>query len=395
MEVGMTRPDSRSQVALLRVLRDEGPRSRAELGDLTGLTRPKLMAEIARLEQLGLVRHGGQAASRGGRRSTMVSIDPHVRFVAVAIGATSIDVAVTDGHLGILDRRSEAADVRQGPKVVLRRVAELVNKLRAEHGKALTGIGIGVPGPVRFPDGVLVSPPLMPGWNRYPVRDNFARKYGCPVLVDNDVNVMAVGEQWGGVARSVDNFLFVKIGTGIGCGIVVHGEVYRGIDGCAGDIGHINVDPDGPVCACGNTGCLDSVFSGAALSRDATAAAGSGSSPVLAARLEQHGTVTPIDVADAAAEGDPVAVRLIRQGGRRLGLVLSGLVGFMNPSLIVIGGGLSNLGHVLLADIRGVVYRRSLPMASGNLPIVLSELGETAGVIGAAATISDHVFRIS
>jgi predicted NBD/HSP70 family sugar kinase len=185
------------------------------------------------------------------------------------------------------------------------------------------------------------------------------------------------------------------VGTGIGCGIVVGGEVYRGVTGCAGDIGHIRVDDSGPTCACGNTGCLEAWFGGAAIARDAEAAARSGRSPWLADRLAvriaEGGRLTAEDVGAAAEAGDPVAVQLIRDGGRRLGQVLASLVSFFNPGLVVIGGGVAGLGHQLLAEIRGVVYRRSLPLATGNLPIVLSELGDTAGVVGAARLVSDSV----
>jgi predicted NBD/HSP70 family sugar kinase len=194
------------------------------------------------------------------------------------------------------------------------------------------------------------------------------------------------------VARSAQDFLFVKIGTGIGCGIVVDGELYRGVDGCAGDIGHIRVDEFGPTCACGNTGCLEAFSGGAALARDATAAARSGRSPVMAAMLEEKGKLTAADVGLAVAQGDAQAVQLVRDGGRRIGQVLASLVSFFNPGLIVIGGRVSGVGHALLAEIRGVTYRRSLPLATGNLPIVLSELGDEAGVIGAARLISSSVY---
>jgi predicted NBD/HSP70 family sugar kinase len=219
-----------------------------------------------------------------------------------------------------------------------------------------------------------------------------AREHNCPVVVDNDVNIMAVGERWGGVARSAENVLFVKIGSGVGCGIFLGGEVYRGPDGCAGDIGHIQVDPQGPVCTCGNVGCLEAVFSGIALRRDATAAGRSGASAALADRLAARGSVSARDVAECAADGDVESMRLIRDGGRRLGAVLAGLVSFVNPSMIVIGGGLAGLGHVLLAEIRSTVYRRSLPLATGNLPVVLSELGPRAGVAGACYLASDLAF---
>ena len=250
-----------------------------------------------------------------------------------------------------------------------------------------------MPGPVSFRDGVPVSPPIMPGWDRYPVRDLLAREHGCPVVVDNDVNIMAIGERHGGVAHSVDNLLFLKVGTGIGCGIYLGGKVYRGTDGCAGDIGHIQLDGHGQVCACGNVGCLEAVFSGAALARDALAVARSGASPALAERLAARGGVNARDVADGAAEGDVACIRLSREGGRRVGGVLAALVSFANPSMIVIGGGLAQLGHVLLAEIRSVVYRRSLPLATGNLPVVLSELSGRAGVTGAAVLASDAAFE--
>src|SRR3954471_16753069 len=331
---------------VLRMLRDEGPVSRAELGDRLELTRPRLLAEVERLVTAGLIQEAGPAASRGGRRSTLVELDPGLRFAAVDLGATSIDIEITDGRLEPISARSADADIRSGPKEILRQVNEIIGKSRAEGAfTRLSGVGIGVPGPVSFRDGVPVSPPIMPGWDRYPVREMLAREHGCPVVVDNDVNIMAIGERHGGVAHSVDDFLFVKIGTGIGCGIHLAGEVYRGTNGCAGDIGHIQVDSHGPVCSCGNVGCLEALFGGAALTREATAAARSGASPALAERLAGAGAVTARAVADGAAEGDVTCIRLIRDGGRRVGGVLAGLVSFINPSMIVIGGGLAGLGH--------------------------------------------------
>ncbi|GAA3764897.1 ROK family protein [Micromonospora maritima] len=380
-------------VRLLRLLRDEGAVSRAELGDRLQMPRPRLLAELERLVALGYVAEAGLAASRGGRRSTLVELSPRLRFASVDLGASSIDVEVVNGRLEPVTAYTEPADIRSGPKVTLQRVNELLHKARVDGAyERLDAIGIGVPGPVSFRDGVPVSPPIMPGWDRFPVRELLTREHGCPAVVDNDVNIMAIGERHGGVAHSVDDFLFIKIGTGIGCGIYLHGEVYRGTDGCAGDIGHIQVDPNGPMCSCGNVGCLEAVFSGAALAREATAAARAEVSPALVERLAARGAVTALDVAQGAVEGDVTCIQLIRDGGRRVGSVLAGLVSFTNPSMIVIGGGLAQLGHILLAEIRSVVYRRSLPLATGNLPVVLSELGPRAGVAGAAVLASDVAF---
>ncbi|MCW2898937.1 MAG: hypothetical protein JWO67_1202 [Streptosporangiaceae bacterium] len=390
----MSRPENRHQARLLRLLRDDGPRSRAELGDVVQLSRSKLAVELDRLIELGMIEAAGLAASRGGRRSGIVQLSSRLRFLGIDIGATSIDVAVTNAELEVLGHVAEPCDVRQGPDIVLQRAMELLGKLR-DQGSApeIHGVGIGVPGPVSFREGRPVVPPIMPGWDRFPVREIISQELGCPVLVDNDVNIMALGELHSGLAKSVQDFLLVKIGTGIGCGIVVGSGIYRGVSGSAGDIGHIRVDDSGPTCACGNPGCLEAFFGGAALARDALAVARAGDSAFLAERLAQAGQVTAVDVGVAAQSGDPVAVEMIREGGRRVGQVLAGLVSFFNPGLVIIAGGVAGgLGHALLAEIRSVIYRRSAPLATGNLPIVLSELGDTAGVIGATRLISDQVF---
>ncbi|MCW2898936.1 MAG: hypothetical protein JWO67_1201 [Streptosporangiaceae bacterium] len=386
------RPENAHHAPLLRVLR-EGPCSRAELGEALDLSRSTLSAEVNRLIDLGLVQADGLAASRGGRRSGIVKLSSRLRFVGIDIGATSIDVAVTGAHLEILGSVAEPFDVREGPAVVLDKAMTLLGKLR-DQGLApeIHGVGIGVPGPVSFSEGVPVMPPIMPGWDRFPVREELSRELGCPVMLDNDVNIMALGELHAGLAKSVPDFLLVKLGTGVGCGIVVDGTIYRGVSGSAGDIGHIRVDESGPPCSCGNMGCLEAYFGGAALARDAEAAARAGKSAYLSERLAQTGVVTAADVTTGTAAGDLTSTRLIREGGRRVGQVLAGLVSFFNPGLVIIAGGLAQMGHTLLSEIRSVVYRRSLPLATGNMPIVLSELGSTAGVIGAARLSSDHVF---
>ncbi|MCX4648094.1 MULTISPECIES: ROK family protein [unclassified Streptomyces] len=390
------RPANVDQARLLRLLRDLGPQSRVALGGQVELSRSKLAVEIERLLETGLVVQDGLAASRGGRRSHNVRIAPSLRFLGVDIGATSVDAAVTNAELEVLGHLSEPLDVREGPVAVFERVLALAAKL-CEEGLAehFDGAGIGVPGPVRFPEGVPVAPPIMPGWDGFPIREVLSQELGCPVLVDNDVNLMALGEQQAGVARSVRDFLCVKVGTGIGCGIVVAGDVHRGVTGSAGDIGHIQVDLDGSPCACGNTGCLEAHFGGNALVRDATALAEAGRSAELAGRLEAMGRLTPEDVSAAAGAGDAASLELIRLGGTRTGQVIAGLVSFFNPGMVVIGGGLTGLGHTLLASIRTQVYRQSLPLATGNLPIVLGELGQVAGVVGATRLISDHIFSPS
>lgn len=378
--------------SLLALLRDRGPLPMAELSEFRDVSRSKTGQEIAELVRLGLVKRSGLAPSRGGRPSSIVRLSDDLRYVGVEIGATSIGVALTNGYLEVLDFVEEPADVRPGPEPVLERARELIRQIsKTSKGPVpVAGVGIGLPSPVSFREGKPIVPPLMPGWDGYPVRDQLSEQLAAPVTVDNDVNVMALGELHAGVARGIADFLFIKLGTGIGCGIVVHGSLYRGESGCAGDIGHISVGNSTVLCHCGRTGCLEAQFGGAALARQAVVAAQSGESPLLAGWLADQGRLTAEDVARASAAGDPAANRLIRSGGQLLGSVLSGLVNFFNPSMIVVGGGLAQLGPLLLAETRSVVLNRSTPLATNELSIVLSRLGDHVGVVGAAWLASER-----
>ncbi|MGW9198417.1 ROK family protein [Micromonospora chersina] len=389
----MVGPENADQARLLRLLRDDGPRSRVELADVLGLPRARFTAEVDRLTAQGLVETAGPAASRGGRRSSLLRVGRQVRFGAVRVGDGRLEVALTDGELTLLARHGEPVDVRLGPEAVVGRAVELLGKLRAEAGLArLAGVGVALPAPVAVREGTPVSPPALPGWHQFPVRDTIAAELGCPVQVDNDANVMALGERHAGTGRPFDDFLYVKLGDAVGCGLVLGGALYRGAASGAGDIGHLQLTEDGPLCGCGNTGCVEAYCGDAALVREAVTAARAGRSTALADRLAAAGALTVTDVAAAATAGDPAAQTLVRDAARRLGQVLVGLVSFVNPAIVIIGGAATGIGPVLLAEIRGVVYRRSTPLATGSMPIVLSDLDDRAGLVGAARLVSDQVF---
>jgi glucokinase-like ROK family protein len=289
--------------------------------------------------------------------------------------------------------------VKEGPISILGRVCSLLENLIHEgdlSSKKLNGIGIGVPGPVDFSVGSLVSPPIMPGWDRYPIIQTVQQWFPTTnVVVDNDVNVMALGEIYQGAGKGVDNLIYVKIGTGIGAGIICESKIYRGSNGCAGDIGHISVDKNGPLCHCGNKGCLEALAAGPAIALRSLNAAQAGKSPILMKYYETNGNVLRAeDVGNASREGDAVALEVIRESGQFIGDVLAGLVNFYNPGMIVIGGGVSNLGDLLLSSIRQSVLRRSLPLATRDLLIVFSEIGTDAGVIGAINLAMDNIFTL-
>ena len=236
----------------------------------------------------------------------------------------------------------------------------------------------------------------MPDWENFPIRDFIQRTFPTAyVVVDNDVNIMALGEQRAGDGIGIDHFIFIKIGTGIGAGIVSNGKIHRGSIGCAGDIGHICVDKQGAICRCGNTGCLEAMAAGPAISEKAMQAAKNGLSPLLLQMLESNGgTLRPEDVNAACREGDQAALEIIRSSGQMVGDVLAGLVNFFNPSHIFIGGGITNFGNHLLVAIRRAVLRRSLPLATRNLSINYSRMGPEAGVTGAVALAREYLFVI-
>lgn len=386
-------------VSVLDHVRSHGPCSRAALVHATGLSRAVVTQRVGELIAHGVLAEGDLGPSTGGRAPRLVRLRADAGYLLVAdLGATSVDVAVADLSGSILAHLEEPCDIAAGPETVLTRVEELFERALGEVEQpsgSLWGIGIGVPGPVEFDSGLSVAPPIMPGWDRYPLRERFA-KYDVPVWVDNDVNVMALGERRAGIARGHDNVVFVKIGTGIGAGIIVNGRLHRGAQGSAGDVGHMQVTDDpAVVCRCGNVGCLEALAGGGALGRSAESAAREGRSPFLSTLLEEKGTLEARDVASGASHGDPTCVEFLANAGRLVGHMLASVVNFFNPSLIVVGGGVAGAGDLLLATIRETVYRRSLPLATRELVVKRSALGNRAGVVGAAAIVTDELFRAS
>jgi glucokinase-like ROK family protein len=392
---------SNSEKILVDLVRKYGGFSKSELVAYTEYSRTKITSCIDSLLEKSIFKINTATEYTGGRRSKKYSLNGDFGlFAGVDIGATSIDLGVADFSSRLLARHSEPASVKDGPIRILGKACSQLEKMLDEYGldtDRLYGIGIGVPGPVDFSMGTLVSPPIMPGWDRFPIIQTIQQWFPASnVVVDNDVNVMALGEIYQGAARGVDNLIFVKVGTGIGAGIICQGKIYRGSNGCAGDIGHIGVDKLGPLCHCGNKGCLEAVAAGPAIAERSLTAAQAGKSPVLLKYYEKNGNILRAeDVGNASREGDPLAIEVIRQSGQYIGDVLAGLVNFYNPGMIVIGGGVSNLGDLLLSSIRQSVLNRSLPLATRELLIVFSEIGADAGVIGAINLVMDNIFALS
>jgi predicted NBD/HSP70 family sugar kinase len=376
-----TTPLSLGPGEFFQLLRDSRPRTRADLISITGQSRSTIAARIDSLMSTGLIAPAGTMGSTGGRRPAAFAFQPGARVVlAVDLGATYARLAVTDLASTVLAASDEPLSIAAGPDVVLPWVVRAGRDLLAAAGRDvddLAGIGIGLPGPVEHSTGRPINPPIMPGWDDVDVPGILGAELGVDVLVDNDVNIMALGEHrtaW----SHVSDLLVVKVSTGIGAGIIADGALRRGAQGAAGDVGHMAVPgADHVPCRCGNTGCLEAVASGQAV----------------AAALSAQG----LDAADSAGVVALVrsrglaASQAVRQAGRDIGGVLASCVSMLNPSVIVIGGVVADAGEHLIAGIREVVYRRSLPLATQHLRIVASRARDGAGVLGASAMVVDHV----
>lgn len=366
--------------SLLRLLRDGVPRTRSEIAGITGLARSTVAQRVDALLTSELIGPVSDGASTGGRPPARFAFNPRSRVALAAdLGATHARLAVTDLAGTALAETRKDLDIALGPVAVLDWVHETGVDLLAEAGRSmeeLVGVGVGLPGPVEHATGRPTHPPIMPGWDGFDVIGHLEAAFGRVTVVDNDVNVMALGEQfitW----PDVDDLVLIKVSTGIGAGIISDGALRRGAQGAAGDLGHIQVsNADHALCRCGNTGCLEAVASGAAM----------------VAQLQQTGidVHTSRDVAEMARSGSVEVIQMLRESGRRIGEVLANVVSLLNPAVIVVGGSLADAGEHLLAGVREVVYRRSLPLATQHLRIVPGNRGEHAGVIGAAVMVIEH-----
>jgi predicted NBD/HSP70 family sugar kinase len=353
--------------------------SRAALVATTGLSRNTVGKRLDEFVRLGLVveRLG---ASVGGRPPMELTLNPKAGVVLAAdLGATQCSLDITDLGGNLLAAQSYEISIGDGPSSVLEEVDRrfrviLESADRSPHD--VLALGIGVPGPVEHSTGTVVRPPIMPSWDGYAVPGFFADRYDAPTLVDNDVNLAALGEYWMR-NESVEDLLYVKMSTGIGCGIVSKGRLHRGAEGAAGDIGHIRIPgASETVCVCGKVGCLEAVAGGDAIARKLRDLGVS----------EAHNAR---DVALLAASGNPLAKAAVREASDKLGEVLASLVSFYNPNAIVIGGPLAEVDEEPLAAVRTAIYQLALPLATRALRVETSLNSAAVGTLGARAMALD------
>ncbi|MFW5418012.1 ROK family transcriptional regulator [Nocardiopsis sp. CNT-189] len=366
---------------VLRLIRTGEAATRAEIARHTGLSRPSVASRVSELLDAGLVTDGDSGPSSGGRPPGRLALNADGGVVlSAALGISRSQAAVCDLAGRVLARTEGSPEVAQGPDTALPWLMETWTRLLGECGRAAEtarGVGIGLPGTVRFALGRAEQPPVLHGWGGVDIAPLVAERFPVPVLLDNDVNAMALGSHMADYPDT-DDLVFVKVSTGVGAGIISGGSLLRGALGAAGEIGHIPVPGGGgTVCRCGNTDCLESLAGG----------------PALLARLAERGRTASgaQELAALAADGDPDAVALVREAGRRVGEVLSGAVNLLNPAVIVLGGHLGTAFDHLAAGVREAVFARCTALATRQLRIAPNHSGGEAGLRGGAALVLDHI----
>ncbi|MDQ0321731.1 glucokinase [Pararhizobium capsulatum DSM 1112] len=379
---GHGKPTLEDAGGILSLIATRSASSRAELLQASGLSRVTVTQRLNALLLSGLVHEAEETLPSGGRPTRVLAINATSGFVLVAnIGETHIHLAAMDLKPAVIGQTTLPFTVESGPHITLTQIEEAFAYLAAEAEKThgfFVGISLSLPTPVDFKRGCVVGPSVLHGWDDYDIIGRLRVRFDVPVYVENDVNLMTICEHKRRFP-TVEDMLFVKAGTGIGSGMIAGGRMFRGAQGAAGDIGHIQfLSGDAPLCRCGKFGCIEARAAGWAIARD------------LSARGFKAETAR--DVIELVEQRKPEALMLLRAAGRTIGEVISDVVSIINPSLIVIGGTLAQGGDLLLSGVRELVYQRCLPLATRDLSIELSTAQEDSAMFGAAYLLLEDAF---
>jgi glucokinase-like ROK family protein len=359
--------------------------SRTDLADQMGLTRAAVSMIVTDLIENGVILEAESRSIPNGRPPVVLEINPKRGLVAaVDMGATHINLAIADFSAKIIEEISLSFDINQGPQICLAEADRILKELLEHSGiniSQIMAVGVGVPGPVITDAGIVVSPPIMPGWDGYPIRDSLQKQWGIPVSLNNDAELGALGEWAYGAGRGEKNLAFIKVGSGIGAGLIINQQIYGGTTGSAGEIGHLTIDENGPLCTCGNRGCMEAFAGGHAIAQQAKELVKSGKRTLLSNIPAEN--LTAQEVAKAARRGDLPSQEIIMRAGTFIGIAIAGLVNLFNPGAVIIGGGVAQAGDLLTTSIRQAVRERSLRASEQGVHITTAMLGKRSSLMGA------------
>jgi glucokinase-like ROK family protein len=387
-----------NRAVIFRTIRDAGMISRADLARSSGLNPATVTHIVRELLHQGLVEEAGFARSSGGRRSELLRIRPqHSYVIAVSLGRRSIEGMLTDLEMREVTRKRLASISLASPAdITLPALLDMIRGLIAHAGverERLAGIGICAPGPLDAHRGLILNPPNFPSWKFTPLKEIVEAETGLPTLVDNDANAAALAEKWFGAARGIDNFIYILGESGVGCGIVISGDIFRGAHDVAGEVGHTTIDLNGLPCDCGNTGCLELYASPAAAEQQVVRAIAAGSrTKVLELANGNPDRVSYELIIQAAQEGDALARSTLNAMSEALGAGVVNLVNAFDPEAIILGGRLALAGDPLLNRLREVVARCTMANDLRQVRVLQSALHTDAPVIGAFSLVLRELF---
>lgn len=382
-----TNVKTHNKVLLLNHIRfTPGGISRADLARKMGLSRAAISSIVNDLLAINVIREAADGPATGGRRAVLLEMNPECGYVlGIDIGATHLGLMLADFSARVVADEEYVFDVSLGPDVCLKEIDQQVRSFLEKIKFSLddiVAIGVGVPGPVVSETGGVVAPPIMPGWDSFPIQAHLEALWRHPITLNNDSELGALGEWAYGAGRFEQDLLFIKVGYGIGAGMLLNGQIYSGTTGSAGEIGHITINEHGPLCTCGNRGCLEALAGGRAIAEQARDAVRSGKRTQLAS-VQPVEKITALNVALEARKGDLVAQEIISNAGQYLGIAIANLINVVNPSMIVIGGGVAQMGDLFLEPIRRSAATRSLPAAARAVRITAAVLGRRSSGMGA------------
>lgn len=384
----------RNRAIVLEAIRQRGPVSRNDLSRGEALSMPTVLEITGTLISEGLVKEDGVGPSTGGRRPVLLSlVDDALCAIGLSIGTLALTAVVTDLAGRVRLRFEPPSGMSRGPEALSKSVLEVVSEAIRSRPKGLggpLGIGLALPVPVAAFTRTTLSPPTYPSWGRANIGEMLHQEYGLPVLADNVANAAALGEHQHGAGRGARDMFYVVAHRGIGGAAVLNGEIYRGVDRGAGEIGHMTIDLDGPRCGCGNKGCLEAFAGRVGIRRRAQAALQAAGRSSLAGKDVEG--LRAQDVVEAALSGDGLARDVLVETGGYLGVGIANIIHLLNPELVVVGGSTMRAGDLVLEPAVEAVRHQVLPSVARIPPVVLGELGEQAGAVGAAALVLRELF---
>ncbi|GAA4399520.1 ROK family transcriptional regulator [Fodinibacter luteus] len=367
-----------NRLRVLDAVREHGALTQVEIAGVTGLSAATVSNLVKELDAAGAVQL--TPSIRNGRRAVQVSVAAsHGLLAAVVFGDRDVRVALGTGGPEVLSQKRMPLPADHAADEGVTRGARLVHELVATSGHdmgEIRAVGIGLPAPIDTVSGQVGSEGILPGWRGVPVASDMAEALGTPVLLDNTANLAALGESKFGALQGVSTGIFIKASYGVGAGLIIGGELFRGSAGTAGEIGHVTIDEDGPICRCGNRGCLDTFV---------------GAQAVLGALRDSHGALTLRDVIARARDGDPGCRRVLEDAGRHIGVAVAGVVNLLNPEVVALGGQVARVGDLVLDPMREAIERCAIPSAAASVDLRLGALRpEEADVLG-ALVLADQV----